>query len=172
MKGARLGAALAALLLVPSAAAHDGPPYPLLEERAFAGGTLTLYADPDVGVGTFYLYLDDALADVPVTLGAWPADRRLPEATVVTERAEGASYQRMAEIAFDRRGPWMLRVGVPDRPGAQPDAEIVLDVEVTPPGSLGPFDVVWFLSPFLVVAFLWTKAILQRRRHRLSLESP
>lgn len=161
--------ALAAALLAGTAAAHDGPPYPLVTDEVFAGGTLTLYADPDVGTGTFYLYLDEALEDVDITLGAWPADGRLPETTSVSERVSRAPYQRFAEIEFDRRGPWKLRISAPDRAPAQ---DLMLDVEVTPPGSLGAFDVVWFLSPFAVFAFFWAKAILRRRRYRRSLESP
>jgi len=35
-------------------------------------------------------------------------------------------------------------------------------VEVTPPG-LGTIDLLWFLFPFLGIAFLWTKALLRRR---------
>ena len=42
-------AALAAALATSTAAAHDGPPYPILVDEALDGWTLSVWADPDVG---------------------------------------------------------------------------------------------------------------------------
>ena len=143
----RAACALAACVaLAATNAAHDGPPYALLVDAPFAGSTL--YFDPAE---------DDARPAVSLT--AWPADGRLAPAAVAARAVEDAPYQLLAEVPFDRRGAWKLRLT------AGPAAEaLVVDVEVTPPGSLGPIDVVWFLAPFAAVAFLWLKALRQRRR--------
>jgi hypothetical protein len=175
----RIGIGVALTLLAAPAPAHDGPPYALIVDAAFAGRTLTLYADPDVGVGTFYFYFEppESASALPIRIGARPADGRLPEAFTAAEPArEKAPYQIIAEVPFDRRGAWSLRLlaeapadaGDGNPPGASAASwtprELRLDVDVTPPGSLGPVDILWFLSPFAAIAFLWIKAMRQRRR--------
>jgi len=163
--------ALCALAL--PASAHDGPPFLLIDEADFAGRTLTVYADPDVGTGTFYLYFaeGDDLAGLDLALAAAPADGRLDEATVAVERSQGTPYSMFAEFEFDRRGPWVLRIF---SRGAGEPAELVHPIDVTPPGSLGPIDVVWYLSPFATIAFFWIFGMRRRRRmfeQQASLES-
>lgn len=156
--------AVALLALGPSARAHDGPPFPILVDEAFGDRTLSVWADPDVGVGTFYLYLpeerDGGLAsDTDVTLRVRPSDGRLKEVRHFAEPAPpGAPYQRVAYADFDARGKWTLRFVLE---GADPPAELSEEVDVTPPGT-GGLAVLWFLTPFLLVGLLWVKAIRQR----------
>ena len=166
----RLLALLAALVAAaPVGTAHDGPPYPILVDHAFGDRTLSVWADPDVGVGTFDLYLPEeeegrGAEDTIVAL-VRPADGRLAEARHVARPADpGQPYQRVVLADFDARGPWRVRfeLDARDSAGAAPGVDV--DVDVTPPG-LGPIDVLWFASPFLAVAFLWAKAVLRRRSH-------
>jgi len=136
-------------LLAGAAAAHDGPPYPILVDGSCAGRALTVWADPDVGVGTFYLYFPEEEQgldpDVRVSVTVQPQDGRLPEVSVPAEPADaGRPYQRIALAEFDARGWWKVRFVVESPAGA--DA-VELDVEVTPPG-LGRIDLLWFGDDF------------------------
>jgi hypothetical protein len=146
--------------------AHDGPPFPILVDEPFGDRTLSVWADPDVGVGTFYLYLPEeeeegAGRDDPIAVWVQPSDGRLPEARHLAERADPQQpYQRIVHADFDARGHWDVRF-VLETPSP---AEIATDIDVTPPGA-GRIDVLWFLAPFLLVAFLWAKAVLQRRSY-------
>jgi len=164
---------VASLVFAATARAHDGPPYPILVDAAFGDKTLSIWADPDVGVGTFYLYLPEEaeLADETAIVAAWvqPIDKRLPEVEHVAVRADANQpYQRLIEAEFDQRGLWTVRFTLAD--GAT-QAEIATEIDVTPPG-LGRIDVLWFLMPFLLVAFLWGKAMHQRRAYARAASAP
>lgn len=170
MRRALLVLAAVAGLALPCAA-HDGPPFPIIVDKPFGGRTLSVWADPDVGVGTFYIYLPEEedggaalLGEAKVSVWVQPADGRLPEVEHVAEPAEARQpYQRIIEADFDRRGPWKVRfeIDAPDEPNA-----ISREIEVTPPG--GKLALLWFLAPFLTVAFLWWKAVQQRRAYARS----
>jgi len=75
---------------------------------------------------------------------------------------------------FDARGLWKVRFTVESPPGAPQAAgetatELATEINVTPPG-LGQIDVLWFMAPFLLVAFLWAKAVLRRRAYARSVQ--
>lgn len=165
----RFIASLSALLpLLTSAAPHDGPPFPIIVDQSLGERTLSVWADPDVGVGTFYLYVPEEKdgrlgSDTRISLWVEPADRHLAAAQYFAEPAEaGVPYQRIAYVDFDDRGMWETRFVVEDS-----KAELVKEVDVTPPGSTG-YALLWFLTPFLLVAFLWAKAMHQRMQYARS----
>ena len=65
--------------------AHQGPPYPLLVDRTVGPWIVSVWADPDVGVGTFFVMLDPAPGVAPpgetgVEVRVQPSSGRLPEA--------------------------------------------------------------------------------------------
>jgi hypothetical protein len=135
-------------------------------DEPIEGAALSIWADPDVGVGTFYIYVDGEQEDYeipPIHLAVHPLDiegtEGASEATLPLKPKQ-VPYQRVAKADFDHRGPWRLRFVLDEASGAR---EIELDVEVTPPG-LGRLDLAWFLSPFLAVGFLWAKVVLGKRR--------
>ncbi len=152
-----------AALLARPAAAHDGPPYPILVDEPILGAKLSVWADPDVGVGTFYLYFEDAedgFSPPPIRVGVRPLDEQREERSFeAAVPGEKAPYGRIAEVEFDHRGPWRVRFLLDETPGQR---ELALDVDVTPPG-LGAFNLIWFLSPFLAVGLLWAKVVLSKR---------
>ncbi len=153
--------ALAAVLALAGAArAHDGPPYPIVVDRPLETGLVSVWADPDVGTGTFYVYLDPvpATAALPdLSIAVRPADGHVPEARVAAVPSEpGEPFQLVGEVPFDRRGPWEVVFAF----GAE---QFELGVEVTPPGA-GRIDLLWFSFPFLTIAALWLKVFFARRR--------
>lgn len=151
--------------------AHDGPPYAILVDQRAGPCVVSVWADPDVGTGTFFIILepppDGAIPDdLNITLAAQPASGRLPETRYAAAR-EGLSrrVQYKAEVQFDAEEVWRVRVLLDSARGG---GELSTEVEVTPPG-LGRWDVPFYLFPFVAVGALWVRALLYRRKNRLPL---
>jgi hypothetical protein len=153
-------------LLAPPAAAHEGPPYPILVDRPAGPYVVSVWADPDVGIGTFYVMLDapaggTAPEATRVEVAVQPESGRLPEARhPATRQRTRQRVQYLAEVPFDAEERWRVRILLQSPGGG---GELATAVAVTPPG-LGPFDLLLYLSPFLAVGFLWLRAVLFRRR--------
>lgn len=159
---------LAALFLGRAASAHDGPPYPIVVDQATGPVLLTVWTDPDVGTGTFYLYLerlqgrplpDRATLEVFVQ----PVGGRLAEkgysAKLVRKDDDRQRYQ--AKVDFDAVGKWQTRIVVHTSGG---DGSATKIVDVTPPGQGPVLDFVLYLFPFVVVGGLAVRAVLVSRR--------
>ena len=160
--------ALLLLALQSGASAHDGPPFPVAVDQPLAGQNISIWADPDVGIGTFYVYVEPASAAealLPVTIHAVPDDPRWSEAeTELVPADPEAPYQLIGEVPFEARGMWKVEFA----PGSGEPFE--LEIEVTPPGSLGPIDILWFAFPFLAIGFLWVKGMMRHRAHDRALQ--
>lgn len=162
-------AACLALLLAQPASAHEGPPYPIIVDETVGPYVLSVWADPDVGIGSFFVYLDAPEgAAFPegtrVEVIVQPLTGRLAEAVHPAERTRRAKGERhVVKLPFDREELWKVRIRVE---GASGGGEAEVEVEVTPPGA-GPWDLLWFVTPFLAVGFLWCKAVIVRRRVRV-----
>lgn len=160
-----IAAALLTCTLSGVARGHDGPPYPVVVDRPFAGQSLSIWADPDVGIGTFYIYVEPAESAaetmLPLKLHAVPHNPRWTESRAEVKRAsKNDAYQLIGEIAFEARGTWTVEFTHPSS-----GEEFALEIEVTPPGSFGPVDILWFAFPFLAIGFLWVKGMLRQRAH-------
>jgi hypothetical protein len=147
------------------ASAHEGPPYPILVDKMIGPCLVSVWADPDVGVGTFFIILDPPRGgtlpeDVTVEIGVRPVSGRLAEARYKAGR-EGlrSRTQFKAETPFDAQERWLTRVVLKSSQGG---GEATVEVEVTPPGY-GRWDLLLYLFPFLAVGFLWLKAFLHGR---------
>jgi hypothetical protein len=153
------------LAFVPGTKAHQGPPYPIIVDKQAGPFVLSVWADPDVGTGTFFVTfeppLDEAAANaLTVEIAVRPVSGRLPEARYEAQPQRLRDYtQFMAEVPFDAQEWWHVRLIVT---GAAGTGEATTDVEVTPPG-FGPWDLLLYLFPFAAVAFLWIKAVFVRR---------
>lgn len=154
------------LLAVPArGVAHEGPPYPILVDQTLGPCVVSVWADPDVGTGTFFIALEPAPGgklpeDIRVGLGVRPVSGRLPEAVYEANR-EGrqATVQYKAEVPFDAQELWRVRLLLQSSRGG---GEAVTDVEVTPPGY-GRWDLLLYLLPFVAVGWLWLRAIVKGR---------
>ncbi len=165
----RLGRLLTTATLVLAcdarAGAHDGPPYAVVVDKSLGPASASVWADPDVGTGTFFVILEPpeggALPeDVKVEVAVQPVGGRLAEATHAAVRdAASSQVQYKAEVPFDAEGPWHVRVLLQSSAGG---GEVAADVEVTPPG-LGRWDLLIYLMPFVAVGALWLRAIVARR---------
>ena len=166
--GSLLTSLALALACATRAGAHEGPPYPILVDKTLGPSVASVWADPDVGTGTFFIILEphqgDTLPeDIRVEVVVRPADGHAPEAAHAAER-EGVRgrVQYKAEVPFDAEGPWHVRVALRSPRGG---GDIATDVEVTPPG-LGRWDLLIYLFPFLLIGALWLRAVTRRARAR------
>ena len=162
MKPVRRTLLLAFLLGALPVRGHSGPPFPILVDQRVGPYVASVWTDPDIGTGTFFVILEapkggSLPARTAVRIGVQPVTKRLPE--VLYEAApqpvkEGARY--FAQVKFDQGGMWHTRVLIDGN-------ELRADVEPTPDGILGPFASLVYALPFLGIGFLWIKAVLRRR---------
>jgi hypothetical protein len=162
-------ALLAAVVVAPRASAHDGPPYPLLVDERAGPAIVSIWADPDVGQGTFYVVLDPLdggeLPEHPrFEIWVAPSDGRLAEARYEAEPEPGRERERFfATVDLPTRESWHARFVLSSERGG---GELATDFEVTPPGY-GGIGIIWYLAPFLAVGFLWIKAMMRMRGARV-----
>ncbi|HET9219719.1 MAG TPA: hypothetical protein VFR18_22245 [Terriglobia bacterium] len=146
------------------ALAHEGPPYPIVVDRTAGPFVMSVWGDPDVGIGTFYMILEPLNGsvlpgDVKVHVAVQPLSGRLPEARYSAERDRSSkSVQFKAEIPFDAQEQWRLRVMLESSQG---NGEVTSAIEVTPPG-FGRWDLLIYAFPFLLIGFLWLRAFFRK----------
>lgn len=145
---------------------HEGPPYPILMDQGAGPDVVSVWADPDVGTGTFFIILEPPEGTVmPEPLGVRvcvrPVIERLAEACHDARRQEVRDrVQYVAEVPFDRQEMWHVRVVLE---GASGEIEVATQVKVTPPGP-GRWSLVLYLFPFVLIALLWLYGALSHGR--------
>ena len=158
------------MLLAPQPlGAHEGPPYAILVDQIAGPAKLSVWADPDVGSGTFLIYLEPISARLAlpesctVDLFVRPASGRLAETSHRAEpqRTRKGLKHYEAHVPFDRAEPWQVRVQVASPRGS---GQASTQVEVTPPGHGAVLDFVFYLFPFVAVAFLFVMAVWRGRK--------
>jgi len=147
--------------------AHQGPPFPIVEDQHAGPYTVSVWTDPDVGTGTFFVILDPP-ATVHVQIGLQPVSGRLPERTYEAQ-AVRSNDRYSAAAPLDKAEMWHVRVLLDGPAGI---GELKTEVEATPDGTLGPLGSLIYLLPFLGVGFLWLKAAIRRRGRHPPILSP
>ena len=156
------------LTFVLAASAHNGPPFPIIENKKVGPCIVALWTHPDVGTGAFYVFVEPAPGgavpdDLKIAIGVQPVTGRLPEVLYAAERVKArGQVQYNAQAEFDRQELWRVRLVIQS---AQGSGEATAQVEVTPPG-FGRWDLLLYLLPFLLVAFLWFRGISRARQRR------
>ena len=161
---------LVALLLVSHtpAGAHNGPPFPIIENKKIGPCMVALWTHPDVGTGAFYVFVEPEAGgtlpdDLKIKIGVQPVTGRLPETFYAAERVKShGQVQYDAKAEFDRQELWRVRLVIQSSQGG---GEATAEVEVTPPG-FGRWDLLLYLLPFLIVAFLWFHGISRMKRRK------
>jgi hypothetical protein len=152
--------------------AHIGPPFPIVENRKIGDLTVSVWSNPDVGTGTFFVMIDppkgaSVPGDMKVQVIVQPVSGRLPEARYDAWReALRNRVEFKADVPFDKEETWRVRIQLAS---AQVKGETAVDVPVTP--TLGRWSLLFFLLPFLGIAALWLRAIRVARRRRRKLLS-
>lgn len=169
--------AILLFLFAPRALAHDGPPYPIFVDENIADWTVSVWADPDVGTGTFYYYLTAPRGhktdEVIVRAISSPEDGKSPEVAGESEAAKPTEpFQQIGKLQFHHRGYWTTRL-VFERTGEEgaPLGELTYRLNVTPPG-LGKVNLLWFSFPFILIGGLWLRTLLAQRAHERAATVP
>ncbi len=164
-----MGFVVALLLVSPTpASAHNGPPFPIIENKKLGPCIVALWTHPDVGTGAFYVFVEPAPgatlpADLKIKIGVQPATGRLPERFYEAVRVKSRGpVEYNAQADFDRQELWRVRLVIQSSQG---DGEATTQVEVTPPG-FGRWDLLLYLLPFLIVAFLWFHGVSRMKRRK------
>jgi hypothetical protein len=167
--GVSVGLLIVLLLVWPTpAGAHNGPPFPIIENKKVGPCIVALWTHPDVGTGAFYVFVDPGPGgtipdDLKIKIGVQPVTGRLPEkfyeAAHVKSRGQ-VEYNAQAD--FDRQELWRVRLVIESSQGG---GEATAEVQVTPPG-FGRWDLLLYLLPFLLVAFLWFRGITRAKQRR------
>jgi len=164
-----VGLLVVLLLSLPvPAGAHNGPPFPIIENKKVGPCIVSLWTHPDVGTGAFYVFVEPAPGgtvpgDLKIKIGVQPGTGRLPEKFYEAERVKSRGQtQYNAQAGFDRQELWRVRLVIQSSQGA---GEATTQVEVTPPG-FGRWDLLLYLLPFLIVAFLWFHGISRMKRRK------
>ncbi len=150
------------------ASAHNGPPFPIIENRKVGPCIVALWTHPDVGTGAFYVFVEPAPGgtvpdDLKIKIGVQPVSGRLPEKFYEATRVKSRGQMQFnAQADFDRQELWNVLLVIQTSQGG---GEATAQVEVTPPG-FGRWDLLFYLLPFLLVAFLWFRGISRARRRR------
>ena len=89
------------LAAVSQAGAHNGPPFAIVMDRKVGPCIISVWAHPDVGVGTFYVIVDPPPGgtipkDLKVEMGVQPVTGRLPEAIYPTQ---ARAVKRSAQLS-------------------------------------------------------------------------
>jgi len=140
--------------------AHDGPPFPIVVDQQVGPCIVSVWTDPDIGKGSFFVITQAAPDDLTVQLAVQPTSGRLPEATysAIRENLRGqVQYKTM--VNFDVQEQWRIRIKLSSSKGT---GETTAFVEPTPPG-LGRWDLLLYFLPFLAVGFLWLRAFAAKR---------
>jgi len=151
-----------------NAPAHEGPPFPIIVDRNVGPCIVSVWTDPDVGDSTFFVVINHhpggaIPSDLKVELGVQPTSGRLVEALHSTQREDlRDQVQYKAIIFLDKEEMWRVRVLLTSSQGG---GEASAEVEATPPGY-GRWDLLIYLTPFLVIALLWLRAVTRRRTAR------
>jgi hypothetical protein len=157
------------LALALPAAAHNGPPFPIITDQRVGPCIVSLWVHPDVGVPSPFFVLVDpppggsVPADLKIRIGVQPESGRLAEVFYPAWREKlRGQVEFKTEVQFDADEIWRVRLVVESSQGG---GEAASKVEATPPG-FGRWDLLLYLLPFLGVGFLWFRAIAKRRSYR------
>lgn len=163
---------LLVLLLVRTAIAHEGPPFPLFVDQKIDRYLVSLWTDPDVGDALFFVIVSAQPSaqlppDLEVQIGVQPASGRLPEVFYKGQRESlSGQVQYRALVHFDAEELWRVRVRLLSAEG---NAETLANVEATPPGY-GRWDLLVYLLPFLAIGVLWAIAMIRKIKWRTDLK--
>ncbi len=172
-----LGAAIAVAVATP-AAAHSGPPYPVVSNQTIGAYRISVWTDPDttddrVPGGQFWITIEptrpgvalppDTRARVTIRALDRTSSPEAPPEDVEAMPVEGDVSRQYAELVMDHEGPFAVQVTLQGPWGrADVEAQVQATYDLRPARPL----LVLYLLPFLLVGFLWTKLLLRRRRAR------
>ena len=173
VRRARLAPTLVPWLLVAGAAlagGHAGPPFPIVEDRSVGPYTVSIWTDPDAtddgtAGGQFWVIVHarsgaEPDAQILVTVKASPLSRAGAEVEATAAPQAGQPSRYFAALVLDHEGDFRIAVSLRGPLGeASTTADVAATYDLRPP----PYMLIWYLFPFVLVGFLWTRLLLRRR---------
>jgi len=158
---------LVCLVNLPTAHAHQGPPFPIIMDEPLGDYVVQVWTDPDIGEATFFVILETPAGDPPsevptVSMWAEPVNKRLERTSYEAHQQNLRNRMQFeSKPYFDIQDMW--NVGFVITPPGGTPLELKAEVESTPPG-LGPWDLAIYLLPFLLFGGLWLMGLVRKRR--------
>ena len=154
------------------AAAHSGPPFPIVSNQLVGGYTVSIWTDPDTTDdgspgGQFWVTVQAAHDgtvvgdDTRVRLSIRPLGRPGPALTASAVPVDGDPGNQYVELVLDHEGLFAVHLtidGALGRGGV--DSQVEATYDLRPPALL----LLLYLLPFALVAFLWVKLLVRRRQ--------
>ena len=167
--------AVAVLVAQRISLAHSGPPFPIVTDVVRPPYTISIWTDPDAtdnGTpgGQFWIVIASSTkgatlpAETRATVSVRPSAPPSPSQETVqsarTEPVRGDVTNQFGAVLMDHEGPYAVHVEVTGPIGhASIDAMVEATYDLRPP----PYMLVWYLFPFLLAGFLWTRLLLRRK---------
>ncbi len=148
------------------ASAHNGPPFPIVTDQPTGPCKISIWAHPDIGTSNFFVLVDplpgrSIPSDLKMEMGIQPVNGRLPEVVYPMTRDTGpGQIQYNVQVEFDRQEFFKVRVLVHSSEG---EGEALSQVEATPAG-FGRWDLLFYMTPFLVVVILFYRGVRKKRK--------
>jgi hypothetical protein len=163
--------------------AHAGPPFPIVTDAVRGPYTISIWTDPDAtddgsSGGQFWVVLTPTSKSAPIPpdtrvtvsvraiIGRTPEYKRpIRDAAInaVATPVRGDLSNQFAAVLMDHEGPYEVRVAIDGPLGpATVDSEVDATYDLRPP----PYMLAWYLVPFLLAGFLWTRLLVYRRKAR------
>lgn len=157
----------------PPAAAHSGPPFPIVSNQPVGGYLVSIWTDPDTTDdgspgGQFWVTLQAADAgtavggDTRVRLSIRPLERPGPALAASAVPVGGDPGNQYVELVMDHEGLFAVHLTIDGALGrGEVDSQVEATYDLRPPALL----LLLYLLPFALVAFLWVKLLVRRRSH-------
>jgi hypothetical protein len=151
--------------------AHSGPPFPIVSNRLAGPYDISVWTDPDAtsdgsAAGQFWVMLRPATgsgslpAGTHATVSITALDRLAPVAARQAQPVDNEISRQFAALVMDHEGRFGVRVTVDGPLGrAAVDASVDATYDLRPSRAM----MVVYLTPFVVVGFLWVKLLVRRR---------
>jgi hypothetical protein len=153
-------------------AAHNGPPYPIVSNRALGAYRVSIWTDPDTtdnGTpgGQFWIEIEPAdgrtaiAAGTQATVAIRPLDREGPARESRADPVKGNVARQFVALLMDHEGPFSVHLTIDGPFGrAVVDSQVDATYDLRP----APWLIALYLFPFVAIGALWGKALLRRRR--------
>jgi len=116
MRHTRIARFASILAFTCAARAHNGPPFPIVQNQRVGPCVIALWTHPDVGTGTFWIMVDPPPGgavpkDLKVEIGVQPVSGRLPEKRYAARLdSMRGQFQYYVEVPFDAQELWRIHL--------------------------------------------------------------
>jgi hypothetical protein len=152
--------------------AHSGPPFPIVTDAVHGPYTISIWTDPDAtddGTpgGQFWIVIEASTQgrtvppDTRATVSIQGLERQRAALRASAAPVRGDVTNQFAALVMDHEGPYAVHVGLS---GSLGEASIESKVDATYDLRPPPYMLIWYLMPFLLVGFLWSRLLLRRRK--------